>query len=264
MALADQDTYQTPPGRRRSLLARVSRWPGLAFYLPVLRIVVRSGWLAVRGAYGDAEWVVASLGVIRAMEGVGMRLTIEGMGHLRGLGGPAVFVGNHMSTLETFVLPAIIQPVGAVTFVVKDTLLRYPVFGPVLRSRDPIAVGRENPREDLRAVFEGGQERLARGKSVIVFPQGLRSPGFDPARFNTLGVKLAARAGVPVVPLALRTDAWGSGRFLKDFGRVDPSLPVHFRFGAPIPPDGSGADAHQAVIRFIQDALAEWGSGVGA
>ncbi len=262
MALADQDSYQTQSGTGRSLLARLTRWPGLAFYLPVFRIVLRSGRLAVRGAYGDAEWVAASLGIIRAMEGVGMRLRVEGMEHVRGLGGPAVFVGNHMSTMETFVLPAIIQPARPVTFVVKDTLLRYPVFGPVLRSRDPIPVSRENPREDLRAVFEGGQERLTRGVSVIVFPQGLRSPGFDPAQFNTIGVKLAARAAVPVVPLALRTDAWGSGRILKDCGRVDPSLPVHFRFGAPIPPEGRGAGVHQAVIRFIREALAEWGSPV--
>lgn len=257
MPLADHDTYQTPPDRRRSLLARLSPWPELAFYLPVLRIVLRSGRRAVRGTYDAQAWVEASRGIVRAMEAVGMRLTVEGMAHLRGLAGPAVFVGNHMSTLETFVLPCIIQPVRPVTFVVKDTLLRYPVFGPVLRSRDPIAVGRENPREDLRAVLEGGRDRLSRGLSIIIFPQGVRSPVFDPAQFNSIGVKLAARAGVPVVPLALRTDAWGSGRWIKDFGRVDPTLPVRFRFGAPLPPEAKGTQA--AVIRFIEETLAAWG-----
>ncbi|MDW7709965.1 MAG: lysophospholipid acyltransferase family protein [Deferrisomatales bacterium] len=260
MALADLDTYQTPPGRRPSVLARLSPWPALAFYPAVLRIVWRSGRLARRGAYGDAQWVAASLGIIGAMERAGMRLVVEGMEHLRGLGGPAVFVANHMSTLETFVLPAIIQPVRPITFVVKDTLLQYPVFGPVLRSRDPIPVARKNPREDLKAVFDGGAQRLARGVSVIVFPQGVRSPGFDPSQFNTLGVKLAARAGVAVVPLALRTDAWGSGRILKDFGRVDPSLPVRFRFGPALVPERKGAAVQDAVVGFIQEALVEWGS----
>ncbi len=261
MALADQDTYQTPPGLRRSLLARLSPWPALAFYPPVFRIVQRASRLARRGLYGNREWVESSLGIVRVMEGVGMRLAVEGLGHVRALAEPAVFVGNHMSTLETFVLPAILQPLRPITFVVKEALLTYPVFGPVMRSRDPIAVGRANPREDLRAVLEGGQERLARGVSLVVFPQTTRSTAFDPAHFNTIGVKLAARAGVPVVPLALKTDAWGNGRLLKDFGRVDPSLQVHFRFGAPLAAEGKGAAAQKATVGFIRAALEEWGAG---
>jgi len=258
MPLAALDTYRTSPQHPRSLLARLSPWPEPAFYPPVLRIVFRASRLARQGRYGDDQWVESSQGIIRVMESVGMQLTVEGLEHLRGLDGPVVFVGNHMSTLETFVLPSIIQPVRPVTFVVKESLLTYPVFGPVMRSRNPVAVGRSNPREDLKAVLEGGQERLARGISLIVFPQTTRTPVFDPEQFNTIGVKLAARAGVPVVPLALKTDAWGNGRKLKDFGKVNPSLPVHFRFGAPIPPEGKGAAAQEATVRFIRDALAEW------
>ncbi|MBE0618728.1 MAG: 1-acyl-sn-glycerol-3-phosphate acyltransferase, partial [Proteobacteria bacterium] len=175
MPLTDHDTYQTASGLKRSLLARLSPWPTLAFYPSVFRIVLNASRLARRGAYGDPEWVQSSLAVLRAMEAVGMRLMVEGVDHVRGLRGPAVFVGNHMSTLETFVLPAIVQPVRPVTFVVKEALLTYPVFGPIMRSRDPIAVGRANPREDLKAVLEGGQARLARGISLIVFPQTTRS-----------------------------------------------------------------------------------------
>jgi len=163
MPLAALDTYRTSPQHPRSLLARLSPWPEPAFYPPVLRIVFRASRLARQGRYGDDQWVESSQGIIRVMESVGMQLTVEGLEHLRGLDGPVVFVGNHMSTLETFVLPSIIQPVRPVTFVVKESLLTYPVFGPVMRSRNPVAVGRSNPREDLKAVLEGGQERLARG-----------------------------------------------------------------------------------------------------
>jgi len=41
-----------------------------------------------------------------------------------------------------------------------------------------------------------------------------RTVAFDPALFTSIGVKLAQRAGVPVVPLALLTDAWGNGRLV--------------------------------------------------
>ncbi len=258
MRLADQDTYRTPPDRRRSWLARPCPWPRVAFFLPGLRGGFRSSRLAKRGLYDDQRWVEASLAILRAMEGVGMRVTIEGMQHLRGLDRPAVFLGNHMSTLETFVLPGIIQPLRPVTFVVKESLLDYPVFGPVMRARDPVAVGRRNPREDLTAVFEGGRERLARGVSIVVFPQTTRTRTFDRSQFNSIGVKLAARAGAPVVPLALKTDAWGNGRWVKDLGPVDPRIPVRLRFGAPLPVEGKGAAAQEAAVRFIEEAVQEW------
>lgn len=258
MAIADRDTYHTPPDNRPTLLARVSPWPELVFYAPVLRVVLRSSLQAIRGRYGPEQWVEASLGIIRAMEGVGMRLSIEGMENLRKFDGAAVFMANHMSTLETFVLPSIIQPLKPVTFVVKDSLLRYPVFGPIMRSRDPVAVGRKNPREDLVAVLKGGEERLRRGISIIVFPQGTRFPKVEAGQFNTLSAKLAARAGVPLVPIALMSDAWGSGKVLRDFGRVDPAKPVRFRFGEPFPCDGKGVRAHTAGLDFILSTLDEW------
>jgi len=133
-----------------------------------------------------------------------------------------------------------------------------------MRSRDPIVVGRTNARDDLKAVLDGGAERLARGVSIVVFPQTTRTPIFDPAEFNTIGVKLAKRAGVPVVPVALKTDAWGNGRLIKDVGRIDPSRPAHFAFGAPLRISGRGSEEHEEIVRHISDHLAAWGGTVKA
>jgi 1-acyl-sn-glycerol-3-phosphate acyltransferase len=173
--------------------------------------------------------------------------------------GPAVFIANHMSTLENFVLPCIIQPVKETTFIVKQSLVTTPVFGPVMRSRDPVLVNRVNPREDLRTVLEEGSKKLAAGRSIVVFPQSTRSLDFKPAEFNTLGIKLALKAGVPVVPIALKTDAWGVGKIMKEFGPLDKNKKVHFAFGKPMEIKGRGADEHRGIIAFIQDNLARWG-----
>ena len=162
------------------------------------------------------------------IERVGCPVSIEGMENISATRGPCVFVANHMSTLETFMLPGIIRPHRAVTFVMKKSLVTLPFFGAVMRSRDPIVVGRTNPREDLTAVLEGGVERLKKGISIIVFPQSTRTPDFDPQHFNTIGVKLARKAGVPVVPLALKTDAWGTGKKLKELGPIKSGLPVRY------------------------------------
>lgn len=253
--IPQHDNYRTE-GREISPLRRA--FPSLFFYWRMMGIYLRSSRAAKAGRYGDEEWGMSSLEVLQALEEVGGHFDIEHMDSYRHLKEPCVFIGNHMSNLETFVLPCLIQPVMRVTFVVKESLIRYPVFRHVMRSRDPIVVGRKDPRQDLRAVLEGGQDRLERGISVIVFPQTTRKEIFDPAQFNTIGVKLARRAGVPVIPIAVKTDTWGKGRLLKDFGRIEPSRTAHFSFGPPIAVTGGGREEHDEVIGFIQQKLRQW------
>jgi 1-acyl-sn-glycerol-3-phosphate acyltransferase len=160
------------------------------------------------------------------------------------------------------VLPAIISQFKDSTFVVKQSLVDYPVFKHIMRSRDPITVGRTNPRDDLKAVFEGGEERLKAGRSIVIFPQTTRTEVFDPGQFNTIGIKLAKKANVPVVPVALKTDTWGNGKYLKDYGKVDVSKTVHFEFGKPMIIAGRGTEEHQQIIDFISGRLKEWGGKV--
>jgi 1-acyl-sn-glycerol-3-phosphate acyltransferase len=236
--------------------------PALVFYSRVVSIVFRGSARAKRGRYGRAEWCASSLETIRALESVGISIEITGVDNFSGLEAPCVFIGNHMSTLETFALPAIIASFKDTTFVVKQSLVEYPVFKHIMRSRDPVTVGRTNPREDLRAVLEGGEKRLAAGMSIVVFPQTTRTPVFDPGEFNTIGLKLAKRAGVPVVPVALKTDAWGTGKLIKDFGRIDRTKSVHIAFGAPMTIQGRGDEEHQRIIEFISAKLREWGGRV--
>jgi 1-acyl-sn-glycerol-3-phosphate acyltransferase len=71
-------------------------------------------------------------------------------------------------------------------------------------------------------------------------------------------VKLAQRAGVPIVPFALDTGAWGIGKWISDMGRIDPSRKVRFAFGEPMTVHGRGAAEHQAIVRFISNKLAAW------
>ena len=222
-------------------------------------LVYWSSVKARRGEYDGAAWSESSHRVLDALESVGVEVAFEGVDHIRSLETSCVFVGNHMSMFETIILPAVIQPITNVTFVVKQSLLDYPVFRHILRSRNPIGVSRDNPREDLKAVIGGGTERLQNGVSIVVFPQTTRSLSFEPENFNSIGVKLAARAGVPILPVALVTDAWGNGKWVKDLGPIDPSKKVHIAFGEPIHVKGRGGEEHQRVIDFIQGKLSQWG-----
>lgn len=256
--LSETDVYSSGQ-TRKGFLARLFLSHPATFYPQVACIISRASIMARLGRYDHDDWVGSSAAVLRACGNVGMQCEITGLDNLRALDGPVVIIGNHMSTLETFVLPYLIGRFIPVTFVVKKSLITYPVFGAVMRSRNPVVVGREKPREDLMTVMDEGAKRLANGISIVIFPQSTRSFVFKPSEFNSLGVKLAARAGVPVVPVALKTDAWGNGKHLRDFGPVDPAKPVSIAFGPAMPVQGRGADEHAKIVEFISSHLKEWG-----
>ncbi|MDH4231624.1 MAG: 1-acyl-sn-glycerol-3-phosphate acyltransferase [Nitrospirota bacterium] len=258
--LTDKDSYVTGPERPRSLFSKIFLRPMISFYPQIFRIIWKNSRKAVKGFYDGDDWADSSLEILRTLENVGVRFEITGLDNLRSFEGPAVFIANHMSTLETFVLPCIIQPLKPLTFVVKKSLVSTPVFGPIMRSREPIVVGRVNPREDLKTVLNEGMKKIEQGVSIVIFPQSTRSAVFDPEEFNSLGIKLALKAGAPVVPVALKTDAWGTGKLIKDFGPVDKSKGVFFAFGEPMKIRDRGAEEHQKVIDFIQNSLAKWSS----
>ncbi len=243
----------------KDFFLRIPCFPSIVFYGKILRIVFTGSFKAKRGQYDTAAWCESSLATIDALKAVGGQVEITGTEHFKKFEGPCVFIANHMSALETFVLPHIIAPFKPVTFVIKQSLIEYPVFKHIMRSRDPITVGRSNPRDDLKAVLAGGAERLKRGVSVIVFPQTTRSEVFDPKTFNTIGVKLAKKAGVPVVPIALKTDVLRpQGKFLKEFGAVDPSKKAYFAFGEPLRVQGRGDEEQSKIIAFILSKQKEW------
>ncbi|NOY40533.1 MAG: 1-acyl-sn-glycerol-3-phosphate acyltransferase [Planctomycetes bacterium] len=248
-------TYRTEP-QRVSWFARL--FPGIFFYCRFAANVLRSSWRARRGQYNGQAWSDSSWEVLHSLEKVGIEFEITGLDQLEKLDSPCLIVGNHMSTLETNILPGLVQPFRNTTFVVKSSLLNYPVFGHIMRSRDPIAVSQTDARQDFKTMMSGGTERLARGTSLVVFPQGQRTPTFIPSEFNTIGIKLAKRAGVPIVPVALLTDAWGIGKWIPDVGKIDPTKKVRFAFGKPIHVQGRGTEEQQEIIDFIEQHLEQW------
>jgi len=232
------------------------------------RIYFMSRWVSIcfstrtaarKGLYDTDYWVSSSQDIFRLIEACGGRFRISGLEHIRNSKGPVVFISNHMSTLETMTFPGIIQPLKDVTFIVKEALVKHWVFGEVMRSRNPVVLSRVDPREDFSIAMEQGLERISRGISVVIFPQHTRRMEFIPGEFNSMGVKLASRAGIPVIPVAIKTDFWGNGRFTGYLGPIHRDKPIHIAFGEPIAVAGAGKKEHQMVIEYIQTHLERWG-----
>lgn len=252
------DTYQTDPNTQRLFLDKLAFNTRVVFLSKFISNVFRSSRKANKGIYDTEAWAKSSFEVFQLIENVGGRFFLDGLDNIKNSQSPVIFVSNHMSILETMIFPCIIAPLKDTTFIVKDNLINYPVFGPVMRSRNPIVVSRSNSRNDLITVMTKGKELLANGMSIVIFPQSTRNVDFKPEEFNSLAVKLAGKAGVPVIPIAIKTNFWSNGKYLKDFGPIYRNRPIHMTFGKPLSINGSGKEEHTAIINFISRHLEMW------
>jgi 1-acyl-sn-glycerol-3-phosphate acyltransferase len=251
--------YASPPVPL--LLKRLPAWAATgAYYVRLMTLIYNSGKAAMKGKYDRNRWAFDSLRIFGFVESVGGRHHVSGLRGMARHPGPLVFIANHMSMLDTFLLPGLILPFHRVTFVVKDSLLRYPVFGAIMRAVRPISLERANPRKDLKVVLDQGRRILESGCSLVIFPQSTRSSRFDASAFNSLGVKLAKKSGAWVVPVAMKTDFQANGRFIKEAGPVDPKKEVHVAFGQPMPVTASGQAIHRNIVSFIEEHLMRWGA----
>lgn len=254
----DSNTYHTPQKKALSIKDRILIDSRLYFAFKYGSVVLRTRKEAIRKEYDTKAWTDSSFEILRIIERTGGIFHITGMENITKSPGSVLFISNHMSTLETMILPSIIGPHKELTFVVKESLVNHPLFGDVMRSRNPIIVGRTDPRKDLEAVMNGGAELLKNGISIVIFPQHTRSVEFRPEEFNSLGVKLAKKAGVEIVPVALKTDFWGNGKMIREIGPLDHNKPIHIKFGEPLRVAGNGKDENQRIIDFIKASLEEW------
>ena len=124
--------YHTPervPPHFLDLLGLKSRW---GLYFGLLGAVIAARRAVLHGVYDDEYWSHSSYRVFRHIERCGGRFEIEGLKNLEYSKSPFVFVSNHMSTLESQVLPVLIVQSMPVTFVVKRELIDASLFGTVM------------------------------------------------------------------------------------------------------------------------------------
>lgn len=255
--LRETGGYKTPEERARR------PWPSwlatICFNLSMARIFIMGYIYARRPNFMNEYWSEFGLMVYRLIERLGGRIEIKGFDKLNNHGKPVVFVCNHVSSLETYLLPSILMAWPGLIIVLKESLAHYPFFGQVVRSVDPIRVFRKNALEDLRTVLNQGSEGIKNGRSALIFPQGARYRTFDAKTFNTLGVKLAKKADVDVVPIAVSTDFLRIGKKHRDLGMtVHPKSPIKIACGDIISKDLSPKEMNDKAIEFISNQLKEW------
>ena len=131
---------------------------------------------------------------------------------------PCILLVRHESTWETLWVPTLTSPQAPL---VKRELLRIPLWGWAFAMVRPIAIDRAKPNTALRQFIARGKDRLNRGMSVALFPEGTRLASGERGKFYRGGAGLAAATGTHVVVIAHNAGrVWPARRFLKRPGEI--------------------------------------------
>jgi 1-acyl-sn-glycerol-3-phosphate acyltransferase len=131
---------------------------------------------------------------------------------------PCIVMANHQSTWETMAIGPIFPPL---TWVVKKELLFIPVFGWGLALTQPIALNRSAGRKAVGQLVEKGIEKIKAGRSILIFPEGTRTPPGTKRKFRIGGAMLAEQSGAPIIPVAHNSGSfWARKQFTKKPGTI--------------------------------------------
>jgi 1-acyl-sn-glycerol-3-phosphate acyltransferase len=140
-----------------------------------------------------------------------------------------VFVSNHLSYMDT---PVVLGNIPVqFRFMAKAGLFQIPFLGTHLIQAGHIPVPLEDPRAAVKTMTLAAQMIRDRGISVLVFPEGGRSPDGILHEFKEGAAYIAIKAGVPVVPISLI----GTREILAMGSATFHSGPVTVRISDPIP-----------------------------
>lgn len=161
---------------------------------------------------------------------------------------PCLFVANHVSNVDP---PAIFPYLPRVAILAKASIFRWPLLGYGLKMGGFIPVERNQP-ESRRRALEAGIAQLRSGLSLLIFPEGTRSPDGRLLPFRRGPFLMAIETQRPIVPVTIlgTREIMPRGRLAIRPGRA------RFIFHQPIPTAGLSASDRDGLIEKVRQAIA--------
>ena len=187
----------------------------------------------------------------------GVRVKMEGLDNLR-KGSPCIFMSNHQGSYDIFSL------LGYIPFqfkwLAKKELFSIPVLGWGMSAVGYISLDRAGTRETVEAMNRAAQ-KIQQGMSVVIFPEGSRSPDGCIQPFKKGGFTLAIKSKVPIVPIAIA----GSRQIIpKGKMTVNPGN-IRIRIGQPIETERCSMKDRNSLMERVREAISsQYGMIAGA
>jgi 1-acyl-sn-glycerol-3-phosphate acyltransferase len=161
-----------------------------------------------------------------------VRVELEGIENLQ-TDQPQIIVSNHQSWFDVFALAAHL-PVRY-RFVAKRELGEVPIFGSAWKGCGHVSVDRGNREAAIESLDQAWREIHEEKLTMVLFPEGTRSPDGRLQRFKKGAFVLAVQGQVPLVPVAVvgSRDVMPKGSLRVRSGSIT------LRIGTPIPTEGS-------------------------
>lgn len=178
-----------------------------------------------------------------------IRIRMSGQENIPTEGG-ALLAVNHVSYVDYVMAGFPAEERGRLTrFMAKKEVFEHKIGGPVMRSFHHISIDREAGEQGMAAAVD----YLRRGEVVGIFPEATISNSFLIKDLKTGTVRIAAQAGVPVIPVVL----FGTQRFLtkgrkRDFGR---GKTVAIKVGEPMAVTGQDPVAETAELKRRMESM---------
>jgi 1-acyl-sn-glycerol-3-phosphate acyltransferase len=159
-----------------------------------------------------------------------------------------VIISNHQSILDILLLNCLRYKFKWIS---KIENINVPVLGWYLRMADYIIVNRSN-EESKAEMLEKSYRCLKRGISIMIFPEGTRSPDTEPGFFKKGAFQLAIQAGVPILPVLIN----GTGGILPKHGLIFGSgHNIRIRVLDPVHPATFGTDNPDDLAQKLRSLL---------
>jgi len=157
---------------------------------------------------------------------IGLDVDIRGREHLPV--GPCVIVSKHQSAWDTFVFYSLVSDPN---YILKKELTDIPLWGWCALNCGAISVDRSGGAASLKKMVRDTEDRIAKGRQVVIFPEGTRTPPGTRREYHPGVAAIYAKTQAPVVPVALNSGLfWGRRSFNKKPGVIT------LEFLPPLPP----------------------------
>lgn len=178
----------------------------------------------------------------------GVKVKISGLKNIE-LSQSYVYAANHQSWFDIFAILGRL-PVQF-RWLAKEELFKIPVLGQAMASIGYIPINRNDRRKAFKSINKAA-DRVQKGTSVVIFPEGTRSTDGVLQDFKKGGFILAIHSQQPIVPISIS----GSHHILPKKGdwKIEPGT-IHITIGKPIPTAGLDTKRRDTLIAAVREAI---------